>query len=406
VNQKSDYAITNSTVSEILQEDRSLYSTQFALGFRSLTFIPELEPGFRHYYLENNPGQIRRIIPIALVLTLLFGLTDYLRLAPEVFAQFYVYRGIQLVALAILTVLVFSASSAWLEIPVILVLVVYGTTTPIILGIINANGEFSPISAQLFILAFCYFLAGLRFYQALFTGLIISLSYPISQLFFSAPLPNLPFNCFMILAFNVLGLCGAYFLEYAARENYLARQLLGELALFDGLTGLLNRRAFSLDLEKVFLQAKRDKVELAIALLDVDHFKEFNEFFGHAQGDHCLRKIAAVLRDSIKRPLDKAGRYGGEEFILAWYDCSEESARQLGEMARAAVEDLAMSNGPDASQRLVTVSVGVATANGARLGDSGPLIRAAENALYEAKAGGRNRVILAAGDSVSGSPVR
>jgi diguanylate cyclase (GGDEF)-like protein len=406
VNQKSEHAITNSTVSEILQEDRSLYSAQFALGFRSLTFIADLEPGFRLYYLDNNPGQIRRIIPVALVLTLLFTLTDYLRLAPEVFAQFYVYRAIQLVALAALTLMVFGASSALLEKAVILILVIYGTTTPIILGIINANGEFSPISAQLFILAFCYFLAGLRFYQALFTGLIISLSYPISQLFFSAPLPNLPFNCFMILAFNVLGLCGAYFLEYAARENYLARQLLGELALFDGLTGLLNRRAFSLDLEKIFLQAKRDKVELAIAMLDVDRFKEFNEFFGHVQGDHCLRKIAAVLRDSIKRPLDKAGRYGGEEFILVWYDCNEESARQLGEIARAAVEELAIAHGPDASQRLVTVSVGVATANGARLSDTGPLIRAADNALYDAKAAGRNQVVMAAADSVSSSPVR
>jgi hypothetical protein len=145
VNQNNERNIASSTVSEILQDDRSLYSTQFALGFRSLTFIPELESGFRQFYLDNNPGQIKRIIPLALILTLLF------------------------------------------------------------------------------ILAFCYFLAGLRFYHALFSALIISLGYPASQLLFSAPLQNLPFNCFMILAFNVLGLCGAYFLEYTARENYLGR---------------------------------------------------------------------------------------------------------------------------------------------------------------------------------------
>lgn len=401
MNRNNQHTIASTTVSEILQEDRSLYSTQFALGFRSLTFVPELETGFRQFYLDNNPGQIKRVIPIALVLTLLFSFVDYLRLAPEVFAQFVSYRVMQLAALAILTLLVFRSNSSVVEKAIILTLAIYGLTTPIILGIINAGGGFSPISAQLIILAFCYFLAGLRFYQALFSGLIISLAYPGSQLLFSTPLPNLPFNCFMILAFNVLGLCGAYFLEYTSRENYLSRQLLGELALFDSLTGLLNRRAFSLELEKICRQARRDKVQLAIAMVDVDHFKAFNDSFGHVLGDHCLRRIAGALRESIKRPLDKAGRYGGEEFILVWYDCNEESAARLGEIARAAVEELAVAHSPDANQSLVTVSVGVAITDGDTLSDSASLIRAADRALYQAKSSGRNKVVLASPDSVA-----
>jgi diguanylate cyclase (GGDEF)-like protein len=404
VNHNNKRTIASSTVSEILQEDRSLYSTQFALGFRSLIFIPELEAGFRQFYLDNNPGQIKRVIPIALVLTLLFSLADYLRLAPEIFTQFLAYRLLQLAALTILTVLVFRCSSSVVEKATILALAIYGVTTAIILGTISAGGEFSPISAQLIILAFCYFMAGLRFLHALLAGFIISLAYPFSQLLFVAPLPNLLFNCFMILAFNVVGLCGAYFLEYTSRENYLSRQLLGELALFDGLTGLLNRRAFALELEKICRQARRDRVDLAIAMVDVDHFKEFNDSFGHVQGDHCLRKIAGALRESIQRPLDKAGRYGGEEFILAWYDCNEDSALQLGEIARAAVEKLAIPHGAGASQRLVTVSVGVAIAIGMDVSDSGPLIRAADKALYEAKSSGRNLVVLASGEDVANQP--
>ena len=102
-----DHADTTSTVSEILQEDRSLYSTQFALGFRSLTFIPELETEFRHYYLEHNPGQLRRVLPIALVLTLLFMLADYLRLPAEVVERFTMARGAQLLALILLAVPVY-----------------------------------------------------------------------------------------------------------------------------------------------------------------------------------------------------------------------------------------------------------------------------------------------------------
>jgi len=395
VNNNNEQFITSSTVSEILQEDRSLYATQFALGFRSLTFIDPLEAGFRNYYLDNNPGQLKRVIPVAFVLTLLFFLSDYLRLPPEIFGQFYIYRALQLTILAILTTMIFSGKTRYLEFGVILALVIYGISTPILLGIIRATEGYAPISAQLIVLVFCYFLAGLRFYQAMFAGLIISLAYPASQLLTTAPLPNLPFNCFLILTFNVMGLCGAYFIEYTARENYLARQLLGELALFDGLTGLLNRRAFSLDLEKLYRQAKRDKVELGIAMVDVDHFKEFNDSFGHVQGDQCLREIAEALRESIKRPLDKAGRYGGEEFILVWYDCSAPSAKQLGEIARAAVEELAIPHGPDASQRLVTISVGVATARAEDLTDSEQLIWEADQALYKAKSSGRNRVVLA-----------
>ena len=401
----NEHAVTNSTVSEILQEDRSLFSTQFALGFRSLSFIPELEPQFRQFYLENSPGQLKRAIPIALVLTLLFSVTDYLRLPPEVFTGLGPFRVAQLATLLVLTVLVFRDVQSLLEAGVILTLAVYGITTPIILGIINVGGEFSPISAHLLILCFGYFLAGLRFYHAMFAGLIISLAYPASQVLFSSPLPNLAFNCFMIIAFNVLGLCGAYFLEYAARENYLSRQLLTELALFDGLTGLLNRRAFALDLEKICRQAKRGRVDVSLAMVDVDHFKEFNDYFGHVQGDHCLRRIASALQGSIRRPLDKVGRYGGEEFILVWYDCNEQSALEIGEAAREAVAALAIPHGPGATQRTVTISIGVATGKPREMLDSGSLIRAADRALYEAKSGGRNRVILASDQDFAAKPL-
>jgi diguanylate cyclase (GGDEF)-like protein len=404
VTRDKEQAVTNSTVIEILQEDRSLFSSQFALGFRSLSFIPELESRFRQFYLEHNPGQLKRAIPIALVLTLLFSLADYLRLPPEIFTQLGPFRMAQLVILLVLTVLVFRDVQPLLEAGVILALAVYGITTPIILGIINAGGEFSPISAHLLILCFGYFLSGLRFYHAMFAGLIISLAYPASQALFSSPLPNLAFNCFMIIAFNVLGLCGAYFLEYTARENYLSGQLLSELALFDGLTGLLNRRAFGLDLEKICRQAKRGRVTVSLGMVDVDHFKEFNDYFGHVQGDHCLRKIAGSLRDSIRRPLDKVGRYGGEEFILVWYDCNEQAALEIAEAARKAVEALAIPHGPGATQRTVTISIGVATGNPREMMDSGSLIRAADRALYEAKSDGRNRVTLATDRDLAAKP--
>ena len=386
---------SGSLVGAILREDRSLYSTQFALGFRSLNFIPEIEAGFRQYYLENSPGQLRRVLPFALTLTLLFSVADYWRLPDEVFRSLAGPRIIQLLALVALALPLYLGHRKLLEFGVMTALTVFGVTTPIMLGIINASEAFSPISGQLIILCFCYFLTGLRFFKAAVTGAIISVAYPSSQLVFSYPLPNLGFNCFIIVAFNMLGLVGAYFLEYTSRENFLSRQLLSEMALFDSLTGLLNKRAFSLDLDKVCSQARRESVSVAVAMADVDNFKEYNDYFGHVQGDQCLRNVATALQGSVKRPLDKVGRYGGEEFIVVWYDCSAEDATRLGESAREAVESLHIRHGPGASQRTVTISIGIASSEDGEDLDGGSLIRAADRALYQAKAAGRNRVALA-----------
>ena len=391
----ADPGAARSTVSEILKEDRSLYSTQFALGFRSLKFIPEIETGFRQYYLENNPGQLRRVLPFALILTLLFSASDFWRLPDEVFRSIAVPRIIQLLALLTLAVPLYLGHRKMLEVGVIIALTIFGITTPIMLGMINASEVFSPISAQLIILCFCYFLAGLRFFQAALTGAIISIAYPSSQLMFSYPLPNLGFNCFIIVAFNMLGLVGAYFLEYTSRENFLSRQLLSEMALFDSLTGLLNKRAFSLELDKICSQARRDGKCVAVAMADVDNFKEYNDYFGHVQGDQCLKSVADALQASVKRPLDKVGRYGGEEFIMVWYDCSSDDAARLGEEARDAVEAEHIPHGPGASQRTVTVSIGIASSEDGEPLDGGSLIRAADRALYQAKASGRNRVTSA-----------
>ncbi len=390
-----DIASAQSTVNEILREDRSLYSTQFALGFRSLRFIPDLEQSFRQYYLENNPAQLRRVLPFAIFLTLMFSVADYFRLSEAAFAAAVAPRLVQVLALCLLAIPVYLNWTRWLEAAVMGALMVYGTSALFMLGIISQNEYFSPISSQLIILAFCYFLAGLRFFNAALTGAVISIAYPTSQLVFPYPLPNLGFNCFIIVAFNMVGLVGAYFLEYSSRENFLSRQLLSEMALFDSLTGLLNRRAFALDLEKVCNQAQRDGVHLAVAMADVDYFKDYNDYYGHMQGDQCLRSVATALQTSIRRPLDRAGRYGGEEFILLWYDCSAEDAKRLGEEARQAVEDLQLRQGPDARQRTITISIGIASSEPGNDFNSSSLIRAADRALYLAKDAGRNQVILA-----------
>lgn len=384
--------VTATSVTEILQEERSLYSTQFTLGFSSLQFIPELEDEFREYYLRNSPGHLKRVLPIALALTLMFGLSNYLRLPADVFQSLVKMPCVQLLALAAVCVVIYRDYRRLLEPLVILTLAVYGASTSIGMGILNEAGMQSSIAGPLFIIVFCYFLSGLRFVPALVSAMFVSLSYPASQALFDTPLQNLAMNSYYLLLFNMLGLTGAYFFEYSARESFLSRALMQEMALYDSVTGLPNQRAFILDLDKLCRQARREGACISVAMLDVDNFKEFNDYFGYAQGDYCLRKISTSVRGSIRRPLDTAGRYGGEELVIVWYDCDTGHARTMAEQLRGEIETLAIPHGPGASQRTVTASIGVASSEPGENPEASSLMRGADRALATAKESGRNRV--------------
>ncbi len=173
-------------------------------------------------------------------------------------------------------------------------------------------------------------------------------------------------------------------------------QELEELARKDGLTGLANRRAFDEMLERAWRRTLREGGEMALLLLDIDHFKRFNDSYGHQSGDDCLRAVAAVVDKLGRRPDDLACRYGGEEFAVILGGLGPNGATAIAEEIRSAVAGLGVPHEASPSG-FVTVSIGVAAAV-ARLGGSirmpESLLQAADHALYKAKTGGRNRVEL------------
>ncbi|RXG93327.1 sensor domain-containing diguanylate cyclase [Bradyrhizobium zhanjiangense] len=175
-----------------------------------------------------------------------------------------------------------------------------------------------------------------------------------------------------------------------------AEMALKELATKDGLTGLSNRRAFDQMLMSEWARAQRTQKPLALLFVDVDHFKLFNDRHGHQSGDECLRAVAAAVSRHAMRPLDLAGRYGGEEFALILPDMDCDTACAVAEEIRCAVLALQIAHGAIGASEHVTLSVGVAShiPSGA---DGGPdrLLGAADEALYVAKRLGRNRVICA-----------
>jgi diguanylate cyclase (GGDEF)-like protein/PAS domain S-box-containing protein len=163
-------------------------------------------------------------------------------------------------------------------------------------------------------------------------------------------------------------------------------------ALLDPLTKIANRRHFDSFLEKEWQRAIRSGQPLSLIVLDVDHFKLYNDTLGHAAGDSCLKKVAEALQSHALRPTDLAARYGGEEFVLLFAETSAESALRLAEAIRAHIEGLRVSNPRSPTSDWITVSIGVATIVPTQLDAIEQLFIAADRVMYQAKDAGRNRV--------------
>ena len=172
-------------------------------------------------------------------------------------------------------------------------------------------------------------------------------------------------------------------------------QTLDRLSSLDGLTGIANRRYYDDYLNREWLRGVREGTGLSVVFIDVDHFKLFNDTYGHQGGDDCLRKVAAELQCTLKRPTDLVARYGGEEFAVILPQTDENGAFEVAEQIRKAIENLHINHVSSPVSPWVTVSMGVASLNVCQEGRQDTLLAAADQALYQAKFSGRNQVKVA-----------
>lgn len=179
-------------------------------------------------------------------------------------------------------------------------------------------------------------------------------------------------------------------------ELEAANRKLEDLSSTDALTGLANRRRFDTVWELEWQRALRQGFALAVAMIDVDHFKDYNDHYGHQAGDDCLRRLAQVLAAASQRSGELAARYGGEEFVIVLPAVNAEDAIANAERIRSAVQALNIVNAVDIPAGMLTVSIGVACRVPTAHDSPASLLRAADAALYEAKHQGRNRVCFAA----------
>lgn len=193
--------------------------------------------------------------------------------------------------------------------------------------------------------------------------------------------------------FAVLATLGVVWIEIEQLQSDLAR-----LAMVDQLTGTLNRRAFMLEYDRELSRCTREQTGLALAIFDLDHFKDVNDSHGHPVGDQVLRRVVDTLRASL-RGHEVLGRYGGEEFALLIPGADSAAATLAVERARLAVGERPIQAGALSIPLTISAGVAVYGVNGT---DRESLLRSADAALYEAKRGGRNRVVAARGAPAAG----
>jgi diguanylate cyclase (GGDEF)-like protein/PAS domain S-box-containing protein len=177
-------------------------------------------------------------------------------------------------------------------------------------------------------------------------------------------------------------------------ERKRTEELLKHMSQMDGLTGIANRRHFDDFLLREWKRASREGAPLSLIMCDIDFFKGYNDSEGHQQGDICLQKVATALTTSLKRPLDFVARYGGEEFVVVLPNTKEGGAAKIAETMRKNVDNLGIPHTESQAGRVVTISLGVATARTFPNSSPDKLIAAADKALFRAKTAGRNRVAV------------
>jgi diguanylate cyclase (GGDEF)-like protein len=356
-------------------------------------FSPELETEYVRIELSRNRALIRTISTCAVALSIghtVEQAASGLATAP-LLAQLalLVASSIALAWLAWSTVF-----ERWYE-PCANVLVpLRNAVAAIHIATAAAHGELMLLMTIPVMVISAYFFLGLKFRVAVFTNALTSVSFVVTAAFCGLALPISLRACAYLLATLVGGAIAALQIERRSRTSFLESHLVAELAQRDALTGMKNRRVFNEHLTRTWQQAVTDRRVLSIVLIDVDHFKAYNDRYGHLAGDEALRSVARAVQRFVQRPLDVLARYGGEEFAAILYDMPGEEAKDTAERMRRAVTDLAIEHRGSRTAEMVTISIGVAAIAPADGRECWGALQLADQALYEAKVRGRNTVEL------------
>jgi len=371
----------------------SQYAQEHSRGTAGGAFGEPLESEYRRLRLAEDRTLIRVAGALVLAIAASRGadqIVAHMWSAFEV-AQF----GVGLVCSLLLAAVAFTPWFHRAYMPMAQVLIpIRNPLVSITVASTAASGQLEALMLLPLLVIGPFFVHGLRFRAATLCVALAVLAYVVSGLVFGLP-PKLIMRSCLLLLF-VAAACGivALHLDRTARRSFLESRLIADLAQRDAITGLNNRRVFDEQLESLWARASAEARVLTIMLIDVDHFKAYNDQYGHQAGDHALQRVAATLQTFVTRPDDVLARYGGEEFAAAFYDVEAFDAQELAERMRRAVGALALDNLGDAAASAITISLGVAVVEASQERRPRGGLQLADQALYRAKVKGRNRVEL------------
>jgi diguanylate cyclase (GGDEF)-like protein len=372
-------------------------ATQDAIA--RLRFAHPLEQQFRDFLLERNLPRARLATAIYLGLVLVVTAINLLGgLAPlseSTLKPIYLLRlGVACPALLLILCATYSrlllphyqriASGA---------VVVAGLSVMTISALAAAAGLPQFQMGDVLIIVYATLFVGLLFRYVVAVATALVLGFVSLGLLLGVSTTDLLFAGVVLVATALMAVLSAQRVERLLRTNFVETRLLSDVAERDGLTGLYNRRMFDTLARRLWQQAQRDQQALQVVLVDIDHFKRFNDLYGHQAGDDCIRRVATVIAAAARRPFDFCARYGGEEFALVLYGPSGEEPEALAERIRRDIMACAIPHEGSTAAGVITASVGSAIVDAGAKRSLAGLIQKADEALYRAKQLGRNRAL-------------
>jgi diguanylate cyclase (GGDEF)-like protein len=378
---------------------------------RQKRFSPEMEAAYQAEVEGIREKRIARTGVVAAILYSSFALSDRV-MVPDAWQQAWAIRFLLVVPLMLIgTLCLYKIRNiGHRQLLLAAATLVSGISLPWIASLSHHPNAAHYQTGITLIVLFGNIVLALRFRHALATSVALTLVYSLSLNFMATMSSQVRFNnALFLIAAVVISLIANFRMDQDQRRAWLARsrelernaelsravEMLAKISAEDPLTQLANRREFDRRMNLEWGRATRDEKPVALIMVDIDCFKNYNDHYGHPAGDSCLQQIAATLRDIPKRSSDLVARLGGEEFIVLLPNTTLEDAGQLAERMRAAVEALKIAHSHSPVSFYVTATFGVAATVPAPRALGADLLAQADAALYRAKTQGRNRVAVA-----------
>jgi len=375
-------------------------------GFYFLLFPRFIETFFRKNYRQTALNNLK-INSVYIILTYaLLGALVFLQFPYEELGAFPICYALGGACLGLVTLLSsiksFNHLYHWYTGPIAmlgLVILLHVSST-----VTNIEIKLAAYAGSIYAIITLYSILRMRFFVVTFWCHLAGLAHLFILSFTANEISFISFQAYFVSA-NLIGMGIAYIIEHRERSMFLQgllldidkieqKKLYGDLEKLsreDSLTSLANRRYFDERLEEEWIRCRREKRPLSVVLLDVDFFKQFNDFYGHQAGDHCLMNLAKALKKEASRPGELVGRYGGEEFIILYPNIDEEQIQINLQRIIERVRELNIEHQTSTVNTMVTISLGAATAYPVRSIPSERIVTIADKMLYKSKNSGRDR---------------